>query len=440
MTRPVAPDNTSGLWPARQPVAVGLLGLVLLLGGFGTWAVSVEISGAIIATGRIEVDQNRQVVQHPEGGVIQQIMIAEGDQVAAGQALLRLEPTVLQSELAIVESQLFELMARRARLEAERDGQDRIGFAPLLQDAAQDNRDVANLMAGQESLLNARSTSIAQEIEQLGKQTGQISDQIDGIAAQIQSMNEQLRLIGEELADQQSLLDRGLAQASRVLSLRREDARLRGMLGELTSNDAQARRRVSEIEIQILRLQSQRREDAITELRDIQSRELELRERWLALLDRLDRLAITAPVAGVIYDMRVFAPRSVIRPAEPVLFIIPQDRPLVISVQVETIHIDKLRIGQDVTLRFAALDQSQTPELTGQVKLISADSFVDENTRAAFYRVEITLTEGELAALPEGTTLVPGMPVDAFIRTGDRTPIAYLVKPLSDYFTKAFRE
>lgn len=440
MTRPVAPDDTSGLWPARQPVIVGLLGLLLLLGGFGTWAVSVEISGAIIATGRIEVDQNRQVVQHPDGGVIQQIMIAEGDQVAAGQALLRLEPAALQSELVIVESQLFELMARRARLEAERDGQDRIMFAPLLQDAARHDPDVANLMAGQESLLVARSTSIAQEIEQLGKQTGQINDQIDGIAAQIRSMNEQLRLIGEELADQQSLFDRGLAQASRVLSLRREDARLRGILGELTSNDAQARRRVSEIEIQILRLQSQRREDAITELRDIQSRELELRERRLALRERLDRLAITAPVSGVIYDMRVFAPRAVIRPAEPILYIIPQDRPLVITVQVETIHIDKLHIGQDVTLRFAALDQRQTPELTGQVKLISADAFVDENTRAAFYRAEINLSEGELQRLPAGTNLVPGMPVDAFIRTGDRTPIAYLVKPLSDYFTKAFRE
>lgn len=154
----------------------------------------------------------------------------------------------------------------------------------------------------------------------------------------------------------------------------------------------------------------------------------------------MDRLDITAPVAGIVYDLRVFAPRSVIRPADPVLYIIPQDRPLVIDARVEPIDIDKLTIGQDVTLRFSSLDQRQTPELTGRVKLISADAFQDENTRQSYYRAEIVLSEGEQAKLPAGTTLLPGMPVEAFIRTEDRTPIAYLVKPLTDYFTKAFRE
>lgn len=427
-------------WSVRQPLIVGLIGLALLLGGFGTWAVVVQISGAIIASGRIEVDQNRQVVQHPDGGVVEKILIAEGDRVTAGQILLVLDSTALRSELAIVESQLFEVMARRARFEAERDGREIIAPAPLLADAMAANADVANLVSGQQSLLAARSTSIAQEIDQLGKQTGQISDQIDGIRAQQVSLQEQLALIRQELADQQSLLDRGLAQASRVLSLQREDARMRGMLGELESNDAQARRRISEIDIQILRLQSQRREEAITQLRDIQSTELELGERRRALLERLQRLDITAPVAGVIYDMSVFAPRSVIRPAEPVLFVIPQDRPLVISAEVDAVHIDRLRVGQDVTLRFSALDQQTTPELTGQVKLISADAFVGENARPPYYRAEISLNAGEQDRLPDGTTLLPGMPVEAFIRTGDRRPIAFLTKPLTDYFAKAFRE
>lgn len=426
-------------WSVRKPVFIGVLALVLLIGGFGSWAVLTEISGAIIASGQIEVDQNRQIVQHLDGGVIDEILITEGEQVNAGQLLLRLDESELRSSLVITESQLFELIARHGRLEAERDGNTAIVFAPLLLQAAQENNDVANLIAGQERLLVARQTSITQETDQLKKQIDQIGDEIDGILAQRNALTEQLSFIQEELTDQQSLLDRRLTSAARVLSLRRDSAQMNGSLGELAGNLSLAERRISEIEIQILRLQSQRREEAITQLRDIQSSELELREQRQALLKKLDHLGITAPVSGIIYDMRVFAPRSVIRSAEAILYIIPQDRPLVISAQLEPIHIDKLSIGQDVLLRFSALDENQTPELTGQVRLISADALQDENTGQLYFRVEIGLSEGEQNNLPEGTTLVPGMPVEAFIRTADRTPLAYLTKPFTDYFAKAFR-
>jgi HlyD family secretion protein len=427
-------------WSVRKPMIVGVLGLLLLVGGFGTWAVMTQISGAVIAGGQIEVDQNRQVVQHPDGGVVEAILVEEGEAVKAGDVLLRLDPTDLQSELSIVESQLFELIARRGRLEAERDDRDTITFDPLLLKTAAARPDVRDLMDGQQRLFEARGASIAQAIEQLDKQQDQISDQITGITAQQRAMDAQLELIEKELVDQQSLFDRGLAQVSRVLSLQRESARMNGTVGELAANSAQARGRITEIDIEILNLQSQRREEAITQLRDIQSRELELRERRRALLERMSRLDVKAPLSGIVYDLRVFARRSVIRPADPVLYIIPQDRPLVINARVEPIDIDKLTIGQDVTLRFSALDQRQTPELTGTVKLISADAFEDENTRQSYYRAEIVLSEGEQARLPADTTLLPGMPVEAFIRTEDRSPLAYLVKPLTDYFTKAFRE
>lgn len=440
MIREPQPSDAKNVWSTRKPIAVGLIGLFLLVAGFGTWAVSTEIAGAIIASGRIEVDQNRQVVQHLDGGVIADIMIKEGDKVEAGQLLLRLDDSELRSSLAIAESQLFELMAWRGRLEAERDEREVITFAPDLLQAADENSDVASMIDGQERLLNARDTSIGQEVDQLRQQIDQIGNQIEGILAQKQSLAEQLELIQEERADQQTLLDRGLAQTARVLALRREAARMSGSLGELDANYAQAQRRISEIEIQILRLKSQRREEAIAQLRDIQSRELELREQRQALREKLNRLRITAPVSGIVYDMRVFALRSVIRPAEQILHIVPQNRPLVISAQVEPIHIDKLNIGHGVTLRFSALDQRQTPELVGQVKLISADVLQDENTRQPYFHVEIVLSEGEQDRLPEGTTLVPGMPVEAFIRTADRSPAAYLLKPLTDYFTKALRE
>jgi len=440
MTNPDTQRATTDNWSVRKPMIVGVVGLMLLVGGFGTWAVMTQIAGAVIAGGQIEVDQNRQVVQHPDGGVVEAIRVEEGDQVAAGEVLLRLDPNELRSELSIVESQLFELVARRGRLEAERDESDKIRFDPLLVETAKERADVRDLMAGQQRLFEARAASVAQSVQQLEKQKDQISDQINGITAQLDSTDEQMGLLQQELADQQSLLDRGLAQASRVIALQRDAARMRGTIGELQASHAQARNRITELDVEILNLQSQRREEAITQLRDIQSRELELRERRRALLERMDRLDITAPVAGVVYDLRVFARRSVIRPADPVLYIIPQDRPLVINARVKPIDIDKLSIGQDVTLRFSALDQRQTPELTGTVKLISADAFEDEATRQSYYRAEIVLSEGEQARLPADTTLLPGMPVEAFIRTEDRTPIAYLVKPLTDYFTKAFRE
>lgn len=433
-------DASANTWSVRRPLIIGLLGLALLVGGFGSWSFGTQISGAIIASGRIEVDQNRQVVQHPDGGVVAAIEVGEGDRVEAGQVLLRLDATTLRSELAITENQLYELIARRGRLEAERDGRDEITFDSLLLAAATEGSDAEELMLGQMRLMDARATSDANETAQLRKRASQIGNQIDGLDAQAVALETQLALISRELADQQQLLEKGLAQASRVLSLQREEARLSGTMGDLVAQKAQAQGRITELEIEILNLESQRREEAITRLRDLLYRELELRESRRALIEQLSRLDIKSPVSGIVYGMQVFALRSVIRPADPVLYIVPQDRPLVINAQVEPIHIDKVFVGQEVTLRFSALDQRSTPELMGTVQTISADAFQDEGTQLSYYRAEIVLSEGEQARLPENVVLIPGMPVEAFIRTDDRTPIAYLTKPLMDYFTKAFRE
>jgi HlyD family secretion protein len=431
--------DQNSAWSARWPISIGVFGLVLLLGGFGVWAAFTNIAGAVISSGRIEVDQNRQVVQHPDGGVVSEILVDEGDTVEAGQPLLKLDATALNSKLLITENELFELMARRGRLEAERDGTGKITFDPLLIQAARDNADVRGLMEGQERLLAARAETQKNEISQLSKRKLQIADQIKGIVAQQSALSEQNDLIGAELADQQSLLDKGLAQASRVLSLRREEAGLQGSLGELTAQKAQSEGRMTEIDIELLKLQSGLREETNTTLQDLQYRELELREQRLSLIEQINRLDIVAPVSGIVYGLQVFAPRSVLKPAEPVLYIIPQDRPLVIHAQVAPNHIDQIRIRQDVRVRFSALDRHTTPELTGKVVQVSADAFQDEGSKTSYYRVEVTLSEDELARLPDDVTLLPGMPVEVFIRTQDRTPLAYLVKPLSDYFARAFR-
>lgn len=427
-------------WSARKYLLIGFLGLAVLVGGFGGWAALSQISGAIVASGRFEVDQNRQVVQHQTGGTVANILTDEGEKVEAGQLLIQLDGVELRSQLAITEGQLFELMARRGRLEAERDGTDELSFEPELVEIAATKPDVAELIEGQTNLFHARRASTQQEIDQLGKRGEQTLSQIKGIEAQEASLAEQLTLIEEELGNQQSLFDRGLAPASTVLNLQRESARLNGQLGELAAGKAQAEGRITELDIERIKLGTRLREEAITRLRDLRYRELELMEQRNALRGELDRMDIRAPVSGIVYGLQVRTPRSVVRAAEPLMYLVPQDRPLVIAARVDLIHIDQLISGQEVTLRLSALDQRNTPELYGQVIQISADAFEDDATGQSYYRAEIILNPGELEKLPEGTILIPGMPVEAFIRTGDRTPIAYLVKPLADYFTRAFRE
>ncbi|MBW6505119.1 MAG: HlyD family type I secretion periplasmic adaptor subunit [Rhodobacteraceae bacterium] len=430
-------ENARG--SARRYLVIGVATLAVLLGGFGVWSVMATISGAVVVPGRIEVEQNRQIVQHPDGGVVASIHVAEGARVAAGDLLLRLDGAALGSELAIVEGHLFEVFARRGRLEAERDGADEIAFPAELLRIAAERPEVAELVEGQRRLFAARRETLAQQTDKLAEQRGQIASQIDGIDAQSAALTRQLDLIERERASQQDLLDKGLAQASRVLALARETARLQGDVGGLAASRAQSAGRSAEIEIEALRLAAARREEASNMLRDIGYRELELAERRRALAERILRLDVVAPVSGVVLGLQVTTPRAVLRAADPVLYLIPQDRPLVIAVQVSPLHIDQVRVGQPARLVFPTFSVRTAPEINGQVSLISADALTDSRTQATYYRAEIVLDADQIAALG-GLALMPGMPVEAFLRTEARTPLAYLIKPFTDYFSHAFRE
>ncbi|TJZ92701.1 HlyD family type I secretion periplasmic adaptor subunit [Paracoccus gahaiensis] len=434
--RPASGDRR---WPVRGPILAGIIAVVVLVGGFTVWAVTTRISGAVVATGQVEVEQQRQVVQHPDGGVVDRIAVSEGATVAAGDLLLALDGTLLRTEHTIVEGQYFEILARRGRLEAERGDAQAVTFPEELLQAADRVPALEDLIEGQTSLFLTRLDTLRQSRDQLSKQSEQIDSEIDGIDAQITALALQRELIGRELTDQQSLLDRGLAQASRVLALQREAARMDGELGSLQAARASAASRQTELEIQRLRLAGERREQAETELRDQGYRELELVERRRSLTEQLDRLDIRAPVSGIVYNMQVTTPRSVIRPADPLLYLIPQDRPLVIGARIATINIDEVQMGQPVVLRFSAFSSRTTPEIDGRLDRVSADALIDEATRTPYYRAEVSIPPDELEKL--GTlALVPGMPVEVYIQTGDRSPMTYLLKPLTDYFNRAFRE
>lgn len=432
-------DGKRPSWSVRGPMLIGLIALIVLVVGFGGWSVSSTLSGAVVASGQIEVDRNRQAIQHPDGGVVAELLVDEGDRVGEAEVLVRLDASESETELAVARARLAESAARRARLEAERDGLDQLTFSDGLIAAGTDDAEVAEVLLGQRNLFAARLDTLAREEEQLRGRITQIGTQVDALRAQEDALVEQISLVEEELVRREDLLERGSGTVEPVVRLRQELVQLRGQLGQATAGRAEAAERIIETELAILQLTTARREQAISELREVRVTEQELIERTASLERRIERMELRAPVAGTIHGLTIFGARSVLRPADPFAYIVPEGRPLVISARVPAIDIDQVFEGQNVSLTFPAFDQSSMPEVMGEVAQVSADAFIDEVSGSSFYRTEITMTEEQAQLLGE-RVLIPGMPVEAYIRTEDRTPLAYLLEPFTTYFSRAFRE
>jgi len=432
-------EDYSSLYPYRRFAFWGVVVLAILVGGVGYWAATAQLSGAVIAQGSIRVEQNSQVVQHPDGGVVEDIYVVDGDTVNAGDLLIKIDGSELLAQLQVVESQLAEGLARQGRLIAERDDATETTFDPILTELESAEVDIADLIAGQQRLFEARRQNLENRVSQLRERIAQVASEIEGIEAQQSALEEQLELVAEELVNQQELLAQGLTQASRVLNLRREQSNLRGRGGLLLAQKATAEGQMTELNLAVLSQRNTRREEAITALRDLSVRVLELRERRRIIIQRISRLDVRAPVSGVVFDMSVFARQAVIRPAEPLLFLVPQDQPLVISGRVRPADIDQVRFGQDVSVKFSGFNQATTPTLYGTVTTISADSLIDEVTGAPFYSVNVRLKDGEIARLGDDAELIPGMLVETFFTTDSRTLIAYLLQPITDQLDRALR-
>ncbi|WP_374435521.1 HlyD family type I secretion periplasmic adaptor subunit [Tabrizicola sp.] len=423
----------------RGPVILGLAASLALVLGFGLWATTARLAGAVVAQGRVEVERHHQVVQHPDGGVVAEILVAEGASVRAGDPLLRLDVAALRSDLAIVEGRLAGLQGQAARLEAERDAAGAVRFPPDLLARAAGQPALAAQLQGQTRLFQARRAAFEETQALLHQRLDQIVAQAQGLSTQVAALRDQLELVEAELLVQRDLRAKGLAPAGPLLALERERARLAGQLGALDTDAARSDVQITETELQIAELANARREAALAELREIEAAELELTERRKALLDRIDRLEIRAPVSGIVLGLQVTTPRAVLRPAEPVLQLVPQDRPLVITTRIEPIHIDEVKVGQPAELVLSALPSRVTPHLRGTVVRLSADALQDPTTGAVQYLAELELDAGELQRLDDGV-LLPGMPVEVHLQTGTRTPLAYLVQPFTAYFNRAFRE
>lgn len=426
-------EELQSRWTGRFAFLIGFLAVTLLILLLGVWGTRAKISGAVVASGLIQVESNRQVVQHPDGGLVGKIHARNGDFVDAGQVLLSLKSDDVVSELAILNTQLLEATARSMRLIAERDGNTNVAI-PHSNELVNDE-----IISGQRNLFQARRASFEKELEQISEQIIQTQEQISGVNAQIEAVEIQLGLLAQEISSNTELEQKGLLVKSALLDQLRAQAGLKGEMGSLISLRGQHASAIASHELSKIRLDSTRREKAIVELRDVEVRRSELIEKINILRRKLVRMEITAPTSGIVFGSEIFTLNAVIPPANPIMYIIPQDQALIVSAKIAAKDIDQISAGQTATLRFTALDQKFTPEITGHVITVSADAVLDENTGISYYEAEVAPIEEELAKLGD-QALIPGMPVETYIRTAERSPLNYLTKPLTDYFYRAFRE
>ncbi|MDB5522400.1 MAG: rspE [Rhizobium sp.] len=427
-------------WSMKRYLIIGFLTLAFLVLGLGSWSVFTQMAGAVVGNGVVEVETKRQVVQHATGGVVGEILVKEGQVVKAGQTVLIFDDTFDRAELAVIESQLFPLLGTRARLIAEQDEAPKPIFDKELVERAKTSPREAEVIRSQSELLIARRLTRDKQIDQLQERKAQITKQIDGLVARIDALGKQLKFLSEDIDAQNKLLKQGLTQKSRVSALERDAAQIRGNVSESQSSIAEAKARIAEMELAIINVSAQMREDAIKELGDTDARASELRERRISTLATLSRVEVTAPTEGKVFNLAVHAVRQVIRAAEPIMEIVPDNVKLVVSVQVPPAQIDQVHVGQNVIIRFQSFDHRHTPDLNGKVRRISADIITNERTGQSYYSVSISLLPGEEKFLGAKAEIIPGMPVDAFIRTTERTPFDYLVRPLTSYFGKSMLE
>lgn len=412
--------------------------VALLFGVMGGLAAATRISGAVIASGTLVVDSYVKPVKHLKGGIARAILVKNGDHVAAGQVLVRLDDTQTKANLAIIRKRLNELSARTARLAAERDGRQDIAFpTELLSDAT--DADVAAIMAGERRLFLDRHASREGQKSQLQERIQQLKQEIEGLVAQEQGKRREIALIARELGSLEGLLDQGIISATKVYSLQRESASLNGDLGNLVSSIAQTRGKIAETELQILQIDADRSSEVSEQLRQAESDSGQFSERLVAAEDDLKRIDIKAPQAGIVDQLSIHAAGAVISPAEAILQIVPDKDALVAELKLAPQDIDQITVGQAVSLRFPAFNQRITPELNGHVGTISADLTTDQRSGQSYYVVRVKVAKPEWDRLGQLTPL-PGMPVEAFLQTGERSVLAYLTKPMADQIRRAFRE
>lgn len=429
-----SPGKPGGIEPALRKRLAFAFALIALLGlSCGVWATTTPIAGAVIASGVVVVESNIKKVQHPTGGIVAFIPVKNGDRVKTGDTVLKLDDTQARANLGVILSQLVQLTGRKARLEAERDLADTIKFPTEFLASGEEAKAIAE---GEERLFKFRRTFKKGQTAQLTERIGQVKEEIKGLTAQREAKKIEVDLMVEELDRLEVLRKKELMATNRILSAQRDLTRLKGEWGALVAQMARAQGQISETQLQIIALDQTMQTEATKELRELEARMAELSERKVAAEDQLKRIVLGAPQDGIVHDLTVHTIGGVISAGETVMTIVPVRDELSAEVRIATSDIDQVHLGQTATLRFPAFNQRTTPEIGGTVTRVGADLTRDSQANTVFYVVRIRPDESQREKL----RLHPGMPVEAFIATGERTALSYLVKPIADQFVRAFRE
>lgn len=433
------PDKTRSTWTTGRPFAFVTVALTIALAVLAVWSTRAKISGAVIGKGVIEISTTMTAVQHPIGGVVEEIFARNGDLVDAGDVLVRLDGSQLRSDLNVVEGDLFETLANIARLEAIIDGRTSLDLHPLLVSAAQDSDELRLLITRQEMQLAAHYEAVQSGMNLLAEQIEQVRAEIAGVKAQLAAKRDELELLAVEIRNAEDLAGRQLLKLSELYRLQKSDITVRGDIGRHEAKMAELRGKISELDLKrlaVIPTAREKAEDALSKLRPLRTRHMEKRLRITADLSKLE---IRAPVRGTIHQSALFGRRSVVVAAKPLMMIVPNDEPIQVGVRVDAPDIDQVHVGQAASIKFKAFGARDMPIILGNVSRISADVISDPVSKAFYYEVKVLLQESEMAKL-EDRELLPGMPVEAFMTTQSQTAIQYVLRPIKHYFDRAFRD
>ncbi|BDW84685.1 MULTISPECIES: HlyD family type I secretion periplasmic adaptor subunit [Roseicyclus] len=433
------PPAEEQIYSIRGRMIGGLVLTGLLVTGIFGWAARADLAGAVVLTGEVSVDRNLRVVQHADGGIVQDILVSAGDAVNAGDVLIRLDNTAAWTERAILHGRIAEFSIRRMRLQAQRELRDSFDLPEGLDELVTPRETIMSIYAGELRIFEGGIASYRSRREQLELGIEQVRAEIEGLEARLAANSEEIQLVSTENSRVEQLSDLQLTARNAVFSINRENVRLQGERGDILSTLARARSRISELELDILSMDDQARTDAQQELRDIETQLTELNERRMVVEATLARTDIRAPIAGRINDLNINSVGGVISPAEILATIVPEDANLVFTAQVPAVQIEQVEVDRPARLRFSAFEQNATPEIAGVVDYVAAAATRDETTGGDFYDIRVEVEPQELAQLG-GRELRPGMPVEIYVTTSERTALSYLVKPFRDQIARAFRE
>ena len=420
----------------KGPIVSGLTILLIFLVGATAWASSAKLASAIIAVGQLKVDSNRKQIQHLDGGIVNQILVSDGQSVKKGDTLVILDPVQAKSSLGIVAGALFTAELKRSRLQAERDNTEQPDFTRFLH---REHEDKNSLIDAQQSLFSIRRSVQVSQQEILHQQIENLKSQISGFESQQASTQTQIEISKDELVNLKNLKARGLVGNERLLELERNLAQLEGRAGELVSSIASAKASIDEKRLELIRVKRSFHEQVLAELQDVESEIIDLQERANAATHHLQQMVVKAPVDGLIVGLNVHTEGGVVVPGQLLMEIVPDNDALIVEGQVLPTDVDDLLVGQSARVKLSGLQQRTPPELTGMLQYVSADSMLDERSGMTYFIIRVSIAAEELAKLPsEG--LIPGMPAEVFVQTGERTALEYLLQPLSDTIDRAWRE